>query len=57
MASWWNAEAADRGVYHQYTDIDPVVRKLLGPVKERKRSRSDVAMDILAAHSQSAVGK
>ena len=36
MASWWNAEAADRGVYHQYTDIDPVVRKLLGPVKGKK---------------------
>lgn len=36
MASWWHAEAADRGVYHQYTDIDPVVRELLGSVKGKK---------------------
>lgn len=36
MASWWHAEAADRGVYHQYTDIDPVVKELLGSVKGKK---------------------
>jgi len=36
MASWWHAEAADRGVYHQYTDIYPVVKKLLGSVKGKK---------------------
>ncbi|HUC02126.1 MAG TPA: methyltransferase domain-containing protein [Candidatus Paceibacterota bacterium] len=36
MASWWHAEARDRGVYHQYTDIDPVVRKLLGTVRGKK---------------------
>jgi ubiquinone/menaquinone biosynthesis C-methylase UbiE len=36
MASWWHAEAADRGVYHQYTDIDPVVKELLGSVKGNK---------------------
>jgi 2-polyprenyl-3-methyl-5-hydroxy-6-metoxy-1,4-benzoquinol methylase len=36
MASWWHAEASDHGVYHQYTDIDPVVKELLGSVKGRK---------------------
>jgi SAM-dependent methyltransferase len=36
MASWWHAEAADHGVYHQYTDIDPVVRELLGSIKGKK---------------------
>ncbi len=36
MASWWHIEAADRGVYHQSTDIDPVVKKLLGQVKRKK---------------------
>jgi SAM-dependent methyltransferase len=36
MASWWHTEAADHGVYHQYTDIDPVVRELLGQVKRKK---------------------
>ncbi len=36
MASWWHAEAADHGVYHQYNDIDPVVKELLGSVKGKK---------------------
>lgn len=36
MASWWHAEAADRGVYHQHTDIDPVVKELFGSVKGKK---------------------
>ncbi len=36
MASWWHAEAADHGVYHQYTDIDPVVKELLGSIKGKK---------------------
>lgn len=36
MASWWHAEAADHGVYHQHTDIDPVVKELLGSVKGKK---------------------
>jgi 2-polyprenyl-3-methyl-5-hydroxy-6-metoxy-1,4-benzoquinol methylase len=36
MASWWHTEAADHGVYHQYTDIDPVVKELLGSVRGKK---------------------
>ena len=36
MASWWHAESADRGGYHQYTEIDPVVKELLGSVKGKK---------------------
>jgi 2-polyprenyl-3-methyl-5-hydroxy-6-metoxy-1,4-benzoquinol methylase len=36
MALWWHAEAADRGVYHQHADIDPVVKELLGSVKGKK---------------------
>jgi ubiquinone/menaquinone biosynthesis C-methylase UbiE len=36
MADWWHAEAADSGVYHQRTDIDPVVIKMLGSIKGKK---------------------
>jgi ubiquinone/menaquinone biosynthesis C-methylase UbiE len=33
MADWWSQEAGDRGLYHQYTSIDPVVKKMIGPVR------------------------
>jgi ubiquinone/menaquinone biosynthesis C-methylase UbiE len=36
VADWWDSEAGDRGIYHQRTDIDPVVLKVLGDVKNKK---------------------
>ncbi len=33
VASWWNDKAADRGIYHQYTDIDPILWRVIGPVR------------------------
>lgn len=35
-AEWWNAEAGDRGVWHQQNDIDPVIFQILGSIKNKK---------------------
>lgn len=34
-ADWWNTEAGDKGVWHQRHDIDPVIFKILGDVKNK----------------------
>ncbi|MEW6170841.1 MAG: class I SAM-dependent methyltransferase [Candidatus Omnitrophota bacterium] len=36
MADYWNKDAGDTGVWHNYTDIDPVIFELLGNVKNKK---------------------
>ena len=36
MAEWWDKEASDTGTLHQRTDIDPVIWKLIGSVRDRR---------------------
>lgn len=36
VAEWWDTEAGDVGVWHQQNDIDPVIFKVLGDVKNKK---------------------
>lgn len=36
VAEWWNKEAGDVGVWHQRNDIDPVILKILGDVKNKR---------------------
>ncbi|MFH1551660.1 MAG: class I SAM-dependent methyltransferase [bacterium] len=36
MANYWNKDAGDTGVWHNYTDIDPVILELIGNVKNKK---------------------
>jgi len=36
VAEWWNTEAGDVGVWHQQNDIDPVIFKIIGDVKNRR---------------------
>jgi len=36
VAEWWNTETGDAGVWHQQNDIDPVIFKILGDVKNKR---------------------
>lgn len=36
MADYWNEDAGDTGVWHNYTDIDPVIFELARDVKNKK---------------------
>lgn len=36
IASWWDKEAANQGIYHQHTDIDPILWKMIGPIRGKK---------------------
>ena len=35
MAEWWDKEAGEKGIWHQQHDIDPVMFKLFGTIKNK----------------------
>lgn len=36
VARWWDAEAGETGIWHQVHDIDPVIWRILGNVKNKR---------------------
>ncbi len=36
VAEWWNDEVGDTGAWHQKHDIDPVIFKIIGKIREKK---------------------
>lgn len=36
VAEWWNNEVGDTGTWHQKYDIDPVIFKIIGKIREKK---------------------
>ena len=36
VAKWWDSEAGNIGLWHQQHDIDPVIFKILGDIRDKR---------------------